>query len=401
MPSSSTLDRIRQQAKGVDNRRRPPPTPSPEEDDFESVILPRAEERVLPPLSLLTQADPEASVPFDPKPIPGILRQFKIASEVAEVISGPRLTRALIRPLKLQPLSRISRLESELAFSLKVPNVRVVPLNELGLIAIEIPHREFNPTRLVTMFEARADQGPLTIPIGATIEGDPLWVSLADAPHMLVAGTTGSGKSMFLNQTIISLALQYRPNQLRMLLVDLKRGVEFGPYESLPHVNSIAYTPEEAMSQLGRMNEEMEARYSRLQDEGARNISEFEGGMPYVAVVIDELAALVEDYPDVQEQIISLAQLGRAAGIHLLLATQHPSRDVLKGRLKANVASCIAFATSSRIDSQVIIGHGGAERLLGKGDAILRFVGSDEERVSTCLIDANEITNVVGWWVNN
>jgi len=361
--------------------------------------------------------------------IPEALRKFKIPSEVVNVITGPRLSRVLVKPYEITNLSRVLRIEDELAFFLHVPKVRIDLLPELGLISMEIPNTHFTPLHLTDLLPLQ-DEGPFSLPAGIQLDGEAVWFSLAKAPHLLVAGTTGSGKSTFLNQLLTATLMCYTPEQVRIVLVDLKRGVEFGAYEGVPHLwRDNAYSPEQAHASVQNLIEIMDSRYWKLSQAHARSIDEPTAPEMYrILVVIDELAALVSGYPELQADIIRLAQLGRAAGIHLVLSTQHPSRDVINGQLKSNVIAAImrgrcrrssrasrprpaakktpisarynwrSFATSSRVDSSIILDKGGAEKLLGNGDAILQLTGKGERRLSGAQVSHEETTAVVDWW---
>lgn len=382
------------------NRKPKPPRPAVNQLDIEVDDLPLA---LRPPLSLLEEPAGAQPGAVDTTQIPVILRKFKIPSEVIGCDSGPTLSRVLVKPHLVQRVSTITRLEQELAFYLRVPTVRVVLDNESGLLALEIPNPERAPVRLSQLLAEPAPiDGDLMFPAGIAIDGTPRWYSLAKAPHLLVAGTTGSGKSVFLHSLITSLLMQYQPRELQLALIDLKRGVELGVYERLPHtLFPSAYTPEEAMSTLVNLQAEMDRRYQAFKAEGVRNIEEYrEAGhaLPRVLTVIDELAYLFMDYPDCQDYVVGLAQLGRAAGIHLVVATQHPSRDIISGRVKANFSARIAFMTGSRVDSTVILDHAGAERLLSKGDGLFRIPGYTEERITACLAEAHEVAKVAEWW---
>jgi S-DNA-T family DNA segregation ATPase FtsK/SpoIIIE len=281
--------------------------------------------------------------------------------------------------------------------------------NPGGLIVVELPNQRRVPLRLSAFIaDAYEDEfgkfqagRRLLFPAGITSRGEATWHDLAEMPHLLIAGTTGSGKSVFLNSLITSLIMRNYPHELQLVLVDPKRGVEFGPYESLPHLFlPNAYTAAAAVSHLYSVSREMERRYTEFKKANVRSIEDYPGFLSRIVLVIDELAALFDedDMRDVQGQIIHLAQQGRAAGIHLVLATQRPSHDVVTGRIKANFPARIGMLTATGIDSKVILDRTGAEKLLGRGDSIFRVPGYTDQRIQTCLVTQGEIDRVVGAW---
>lgn len=310
------------------------------------------------------------------------------------------MTRILLQPLGVRKLA-VQSLERELAFYIHAPSVRVVLENETGHIAIEVTHPARPKISLRDFLENEQDVGTLSVPAGLSIEGNPVWFSLAKAPHLLVAGTTGSGKSTFMHQLVMSLIYRYGPSQVLLQFIDPKQGLEFGAYRTLPHLfGGIAVTPEESLACLLRVVKEMEARGKKLREQGCRSIDTYLGTMPRLIVFIDELVELLTGYlPEMEETIVKIARLGRAAGIHLVVATQHPSRDVVTPQIKANITARVSFAVSSAVDSKVILDRQGAEQLQGEGDALMLLPGHKEKRVTTCLVTPEETDRTVEWYL--
>lgn len=359
----------------------------------------------LPTSDLLTQP-PKHTVDdeLDLDKVQTALRTYNIVCSAIDVIRGPRISKYIMSPLSMPRFSTIRNIQNEIAFKLRVEAVRVVPNNQYGTLEIEVPNKVDKPLYLSEVTANCRDEDKVALPAGVNTNGLLTKITLAEAPHLLVAGTTGSGKSMFLNQLICSVLVNYRPTEVQLCLIDLKRGVEFGPYEGVPHLlTPNSYSPEEAAYTIESLKALMDNRY-RTFGMVARDISSYnevsENKMPRVMVVIDELAALVASLKTTLEDIIWIAQLGRAAGIHLVLATQHPSRDILTGRLKANIASRVAFATSSAIDSRVILDRNGAENLTGNGDALLDFGKHTDTRIQTAFVPVEDINALTKYWSN-
>jgi S-DNA-T family DNA segregation ATPase FtsK/SpoIIIE len=273
-------------------------------------------------------------------------------------------------------------------------------------VGVELPNLSPNLVTLGDIFDdLPATASPLSVWLGKDISGAAVWTDLARMPHLLIAGTTGSGKSGCINALLTSILLRATPDEMRMILIDPKR-IELNHYESIPHLlTPVVSSPKEASAVLANCVAEMERRYERLASVRARNLNEAnrafrqrgEATIPYLLVVIDELADLMMIAPQaVEDAVIRLAQKSRAVGIHLVLATQRPSVDVITGMIKANVPSRIAFAVSSMTDSRVILDQGGAESLLGQGDMLFKPLGTSRlQRVQGAYVSEEEIALVV------
>ena len=313
-------------------------------------------------------------------------------------------------------VNKITRLTNDLALALAAPSIRVeAPVPGQPVIGIEVPNKE---TRIVSLrgviesreFQRVAKRGGLAIALGRGVAGQPIAVDLTGMPHLLIAGATGSGKSVSINGIITSLITHHSPESLRLVLVDPKR-VELTEYKAIPHLafSRVITDAEEVTGVLAVVVTEMERRYHRFQQVGARNITAYnaverpEGPLPYWVVILDELADLMMVAPvEVEAQLVRLAQLARATGIHLVIATQRPSVDVVTGLIKANFPTRLAFATSSQTDSRVIMDRAGAEKLLGRGDML--FQSQDRitaQRVQGAFVSDEEISGVIGFWTQD
>lgn len=331
---------------------------------------------------------------------------FSIDVEMEGANVGPRVTQYTLRPPTGVKLTKITALENNLALDLAAHSIRIeAPIPGKRLVGIEVPNIKAATVRISGLLQsnewAGASKSPLSFVIGKDIAGNSVIADLARMPHLLVAGQTGSGKSVMVNAILTSLLYRNSPSDLKLILVDPKR-VEMAPYEDIPHLLTPVITePEKCISALKWAVAEMERRYSALAEVKKRNIEEYnnlknEEGMPYIVIVIDELADLMMMAArDVEALIVRIAQKARAVGIHLILATQRPSVDVITGLIKANVPARIAFTTASQVDSRTIIDQMGAEKLLGRGDML--FLTSEmpkPKRVQGALIDNDETTKV-------
>jgi S-DNA-T family DNA segregation ATPase FtsK/SpoIIIE len=345
------------------------------------------------------------------------LRQFDVDATVARVTRGPTVTRFEIELGPGVKVSRVVSLAHDIAYALATPDVRMIaPIPGRSAIGVEVPNRE---RELVTLRDilssprATADRHPMTVGLGKDISGEAVLVNLTTMPHLLIAGATGSGKSTCINTMVTSILLRARPDQVRMILVDPKR-VELSHYNGIPHLLCPVIThPKRAAEALGWVVREMESRYEDLARSNQRQIDAYNAAvlegrvtkeglpvretMPYVLVVIDELADLMMVAPrDVEDAICRIAQMARAVGIHLLVATQRPSVDVVTGLIKANIPSRIAFATASQADSRVVLDQGGADKLIGFGDMLfLPASMSKPRRVQGAYVTEQEIEQVV------
>ncbi|MBV8561499.1 MAG: DNA translocase FtsK, partial [Actinobacteria bacterium] len=335
------------------------------------------------------------------------LAHFGVEANVIGQISGPRVTRYELQLAPGTKVAKVAALKDDLSYALATTEIRILaPIPGKQAVGVELPNLSPNLVTLGDIFEPLPQTAsPLSVWLGKDISGAAVWTDLARMPHLLIAGTTGSGKSGCINALLTSVLLRATPDEARMILIDPKR-IELNHYESVPHLlTPVVSSPKEASAVLANCVAEMERRYERLATVRARNLNEAnrafrqrgEPTLPYVLVVIDELADLMMIAPQaVEDAVIRLAQKSRAVGIHLVLATQRPSVDVITGMIKANVPSRIAFAVSSQTDSRVILDQGGAESLLGQGDMLFKPLGTSRlQRVQGAYVSEEEIALVV------
>jgi S-DNA-T family DNA segregation ATPase FtsK/SpoIIIE len=335
------------------------------------------------------------------------LSHFGIDANVIGQISGPRVTRYELQLAPGTKVSKVAALKDDLSYALATTEIRILaPIPGKQAVGVELPNLSPNLVTLGDIFDdLPATASPLSVWLGKDISGAAVWTDLARMPHLLIAGTTGSGKSGCINTLLTSILLRSTPDEVRMILIDPKR-IELNHYECIPHLlTPVVSSPKEASAVLANCTAEMERRYERLASVRARNLNEAnrsfrqrgEPTIPYLLVVIDELADLMMIAPQaVEDAVIRLAQKSRAVGIHLVLATQRPSVDVITGMIKANVPSRIAFAVSSQTDSRVILDTGGAESLLGQGDMLFKPLGTSRlQRVQGAYVSEEEIALVV------
>ena len=335
------------------------------------------------------------------------LAHFGVEAKVVGEIAGPRVTRYELQLAPGTKVSKVAALKDDLSYGLATTEIRILaPIPGKQAVGVEAPNLSPN---LVTLGDIHDDlpqaSSPLSVWLGKDISGASVSADLARMPHILIAGTTGSGKSGCVNAMLCSILMRATPDEVRMILVDPKR-VELGLYESIPHLlTPVVSSPKRAAAVLANVTEEMERRYERMSLARARNLAELNRGLakrgeprvPYLLVVIDELADLMMISPqEVEDSVIRLAQKSRAVGIHLVLATQRPSVDVITGMIKANVPSRIAFAVSSQTDSRVILDQAGAESLLGQGDMLFKPLGTSRlQRIQGAYVSEEEIALVV------
>jgi len=339
-----------------------------------------------PPLNLLSDKVGSAAERGDVKRNASIIEKtldsFGVAARVAEVNGGPAVTQYALEISAGTKISKIANLQHDLALALATPTgtVRIeAPIPGKSLVGIEVPNRSLEIVGLKQVLaseEMQKHKSKLAVALGRDTSSKPMVVDIDRMPHCLIAGTTGSGKSIMLNAFITSLLFRNSPDQLKMILIDPKR-VELTNYNGIPHLLTPVITePEKILSSLKWAMAEMDRRYKLFQSVGVRNITgynEMSGfqALPYIVIVIDELADLMMFAPvEIEDSITRIAQLARATGIHLVVATQRPSVDVITGLIKANVPCRIAFNVSSMIDSRVILDGPGAEKLLGRGDML-------------------------------
>ena len=354
------------------------------------------------------------------------LASLGVPAEVVEAQQGPAVTLFAVRPGWLEKRSpdgtlrrlrvrvhKVATLADDLALALSAAPVRIqAPIPGRSLIGIEVPNPQAQVVPLGSVFlsgEFQRLSSPLALALGRDIAGRPLVADLARMPHLLMAGATGSGKSVCINSIIACLLLRNTPEQLRLILIDPKR-VELGAYRGLPHlIGTVVCEADRAVAALQWATREMDRRYARIAEAGARDLRGYnarvkkEGGeeLPRIVIVIDELADLMMRSPyEVEKALCRLAQMARATGIHLVVATQRPSVDVVTGLIKANFPARIAFAVSSQVDSRVIIDSPGAERLLGRGDMLyMPPTGGRLVRAQGCYVSDEEIAALVQYWL--
>ncbi len=368
----------------------------------------------LPPSSLLEESKIEVQsgdINKNLNIIESTLAEFDIDVEMKDVNIGPTVTQYTFKPATGVKLSKITSLQNDLALALATHPLRVeAPIPGKALVGIEIPNKKPAPVRLREIIESpfvTEGKQNVPIPLGRDISGLPVIDDLTKMPHLLIAGSTGSGKSVFINTVIVTLLCRYTPEQIKFILVDPKR-VELSSYNNLPHLLTPVVTePKNALAALKWGLEEMSNRYKVLSANNSRNIASYnqkfpDKPLPYIVIIIDELADLMMTAGnDIETAICRLAQMARATGIHLLVATQRPSVDVITGLIKANIATRIAFAVASQIDSRTILDMAGAEKLLGKGDMlyISRETGKPR-RIQGVYVSDQEIDSVTQFWKN-
>ncbi|HEY8297103.1 MAG TPA: DNA translocase FtsK [Candidatus Baltobacteraceae bacterium] len=337
------------------------------------------------------------------------LASFGVTAKVVHIERGPSITRYELKPDRGVKISRIASLADDIALALAATSVRIeAPIPGKSAVGIEVPNKTVSIVAIREIFEALPHRGqvpPLWMALGKDITGRPVFGDLGKMPHLLVAGATGSGKSVCLNTIIASLLVSATPDQVQMLMIDPKR-VELTVYNGIPHlIKDVITDARMAAGALFEMTKEMDTRYERFAKAGVRKIEEYNAKypdekLPFVVVIIDELADLMLVAPaKVETTIMRLAQLARATGIHLVVATQRPSVDVITGLIKANIPSRIAFAVSSQVDSRTILDMAGAERLLGRGDMLYLPIDAPKPvRSQGALITGTEVNRLVDFW---
>ncbi len=338
------------------------------------------------------------------------LSHFGVQARVIGTVTGPHITRYELRLAPGTKVGKVAQLKDDLAYALAATDIRILaPIPGKQAVGVEVPNAKRRIVRLGDVFQRPpADWSPLTVWLGKDVAGKAIGADLAKMPHLLVAGTTGAGKSGAVNAMLASVLLRATPHDVRLVLVDPKQ-VELNHYESIPHLlTPVITSPRMAANALQNLVKEMEQRYGTMRLARTRGLPELnqvrskrgEAPLPYILCVIDELADLMMVAPaDVEDSIIRLAQKARAVGIHLVLATQSPRVDVITGMIKANVPSRIAFSVSSQTDSRVILDQNGAESLLGQGDMLFSPIGSSRlQRIQGAYIDEAQIAKLTDFW---
>jgi DNA segregation ATPase FtsK/SpoIIIE, S-DNA-T family len=338
------------------------------------------------------------------------LGHFGVEAKIVGIVSGPHVSRFELRLAPGTKVKKVTELSNDLAYALASTDIRILaPIPGKQAVGVEVPNTRRRLVRLGDIYAGRPEKtSPLVAWLGKGIDGNAVWTDLAKMPHVLVAGTTGSGKSGCVNAILSSILMHASPNDVRLVLVDPKQ-VELNHYEHVPHLlTPVVTSPRLAANVLANLIGEMESRYGIMGEARCRNLAELnrarakvgEPQLPHILCVIDELADLMMVSPaEVEDSIIRLAQKSRATGIHLVLATQRPSTDIITGTIKVNIPARIAFAVSSQTDSRVILDQGGAEALLGQGDMLFRGAGTSKlARVQGAFVTEEEIARITGHW---
>ena len=372
----------------------------------------------LPALTLLDEPN-KPKLPYDKsvaiekaKNIEEKLLNFGIEGKITEIKPGPVITMYEYKPQAGTKINKIASLSNDLAMSLKATRVRIVaPIPGKDVVGIEVPNENRETVYLKELLSKdrfKKDTSPIFISLGKDISGSPMFMDLKKAPHLMIAGTTGSGKSVFLHSIIASMFYKASPQDLRFIMIDPKM-LELSGYEDIPHLlHPVVTDPKKSAAALKWAVKEMETRYKLLSDIGVRDIDSYNNKiknssdydsktdvLPYIVIIIDELADLMFVAPnEIKESITRLSQMARAAGIHLIVASQRPSADVVAGLIKANFPARISFAVSSKTDSRIILDSSGAEELLGKGDMLLLQPPNNLIRIQGSIISDKERENI-------
>ncbi len=397
----------------------PKTVPQPAEDDPESDAAPINTGKYppvyqLPPLNLLKagvkikNSRMNKDIIDNSNLLEQTLNSFGVQAKVVQVVSGPAVTRYELQPAPGVRVAKIANLSDDISLALAAKGVRIeAPVPGKSVVGIEVPKKEVSSVTFRDVIETETFKNSkelMTVALGLDISGSPIVADLAQMPHLLVAGATGSGKSVCINGLICSILFKAKPKDVKMVMIDPKK-VELSSYAGLPHLaRPVVTSPKKASVVLKEMVAEMERRYTLFSTCGMRNFMQYNESdppelLPQILVIIDELADLMMvAAKDVEDSICRLAQMARAAGIHLVIATQRPSVDVITGLIKANIPSRIAFHVSSYVDSRTIIDTSGAEKLLGKGDMLFYPVGMNKPlRVQGAYISESEIEALVNW----
>ncbi|WP_429843492.1 DNA translocase FtsK [Brevibacillus sp. FIR094] len=362
----------------------------------------------LPDLGLLNPSPPVSDDDDEHTQIQKLLLEetlanFNVSAQVVGIVKGPSVTRFELQPAPGVKVNKITGLTDDIKLNLAAKDIRIeAPIPGRNAIGIEVPNMSSQPVlieKIISSDKFQEHSSPMAVALGMDIGGEPIIADIKKMPHGLIAGSTGSGKSVCINSIIVSLLYKATPEQVRLLLIDPKM-VELAPYNHLPHlVTPVVTEAKQATASLKWAVEEMEKRYALFVDAGVRDIDRYnqttDDQLPYIVIIIDELADLMMVSPqDVEDCIIRIAQKARACGIHLLLATQRPSVDVITGNIKANVPTRLAFAVFSQVDSRTILDQSGAERLLGRGDMLFLESGTTPVRLQGNFVSDDEIERI-------
>lgn len=394
------------------------PEETPESSDTKSGV---ASDYQLPTVSLLADVPPtdqsqeRKEIKHNQEVLKQTLKSFGVDAELKNTILGPSVTKYELHPAIGVKVSKIVNLTDDLALALAAKDIRIeAPIPGKSLIGIEVPNKKVATISFkdVITAEQKRPHHLLEVPLGRDVSGNLITLDITKTPHLLIAGATGSGKSVAINGIITSLLMNCTPDDVKLMLVDPKK-VELGVYNGIPHLISPVVTEsKKAAISLNKLVAEMERRYETFANVGVRNIEGYnrlivnqqadigsaEKKMPYIVGIVDELADLMMvSSNEVEGAIIRIAQMGRAAGIHMIIATQRPSVDVITGLIKANVPSRMAFAVSSGTDSRTILDQNGAEKLLGRGDMLFKLVGKKPIRVQGAFISDEDVEKVVSF----
>ncbi|ASJ57580.1 cell division protein FtsK [Brevibacillus formosus] len=407
VPASSAAQPVNmsQPSMAMQPASAPVKDPSNEADQgAESVQPPYA----LPDLGLLNPSPPVSEDDDEHTQIQKLLLEetlanFNVSAQVVGIVKGPSVTRFELQPAPGVKVNKITGLIDDIKLNLAAKDIRIeAPIPGRNAIGIEVPNMSSQPVlieKIISSDKFQEHSSPLAVALGMDIGGEPIIADIKKMPHGLIAGSTGSGKSVCINSIIVSLLYKATPEQVRLLLIDPKM-VELAPYNHLPHlITPVVTEAKQATASLKWAVEEMEKRYALFVDAGVRDIDRYnqttDDQLPYIVIVIDELADLMMVSPqDVEDCIIRIAQKARACGIHLLLATQRPSVDVITGNIKANVPTRLAFAVFSQVDSRTILDQSGAERLLGRGDMLFLESGTTPVRLQGNFVSDDEIERI-------
>lgn len=412
--SAKSIDEIVKDASEVkkpEEKKEPVPEFTVSDEDMNKAVA----EYKLPPIDLLKLSKQKSArdISNELKSNAGLLidtlKSFGVDAEITDISRGPTVTRYELKPAAGIRISKITNLSDDIALNLAATNVRIeAPIPGKAAVGIEIPNNVKNMVSMREVIDTPDfvnQNSLLSAAIGKDIAGNTVFCDVAKMPHLLIAGTTGSGKSVCMNSIIVSILYRAKPDEVKFLMIDPKK-VEFSKYENIPHLLVPVVTdPRKASGALGWAVSEMLKRYQAFSDTGVRDIAGYNKfvkkhpdmePMPKIVICIDELADLMMAAPkEVEDSICRLAQMARAAGMHLVIATQRPSVDVITGLIKANISSRIALTVSSQIDSRTILDTGGAEKLLGRGDMLYSPIGASKPlRVQGCFISDEEVEDL-------